>query len=110
MEGYINKDTVIRAIEDHLCNLMDHHKYKVEITEFNVDIQNIIKALPVACGIEWIDAEWELPTESDEYLVIIAYADKPTTLYYDAEEQVFEGDTVFYKVTHWAKMPESAAK
>lgn len=82
------------------------HEYDGE----NGELVLIIRRVPVAIAIEWIDAEWELPATSDEYLVRIAYADKPTVLHYDADEQVFfceiEGETVFYKVTHWAELPE----
>ena len=82
----------------------------VEITEFNAELQKIIGMMPTEEGIEWNDVDKVgLPEVSDEYLVKIMYAGKPTVLDYDAEEQIFfhevEGETIFYRVTHWADMP-----
>ncbi len=62
-------------------------------------------------GIEWILYKAAKPTELDEYLVMIAGATKPTTLFYDPEEEMFyeEGsdlEPIYYPVTHWAELPE----
>ena len=106
----IDREVLSRRIKKFLCGLIDQGKDVVEITEFNAELQKIIRRVPVAIAIEWIDAERELPVVSDEYLVRIAYADKPTVLHYDADEQMFfceiEDETVYYKVTHWAELPE----
>ena len=111
-QRYVDSKNLSRAIRRFLCGLIDQGKDVVEITEFNAELQKIIRRVPVAIAIEWIDAEWELPATSDEYLVRIAYADKPTVLHYDAEDKVFFEeridleDDVTYKVTHWAELPE----
>ena len=109
-QRYVDSENLSHAIKKFLCGLIEQGKDVVEITEFNAELQKIIRRVPVAIAIEWIDAARELPVVSDEYLVRIAYADKPTVLHYDADEQMFfceiEGETVYYKVTHWAELPE----
>lgn len=107
----IGKEKLSRAVKEFLCGLIDQHGDVVEITEFNAELHKIIEAIPTEEGIEWHDAERELPEVSDEYLVVIAGAKKPTVLCYDAEDGVFfeeridlEED-VTYKVTRWAEMP-----
>lgn len=109
-QRYVDSENLSHAIKKFLCGLIEQGKDVVEITEFNAELQKIIRRVPVAIAIEWIDAARELPVVSDEYLVRIAYADKPTVLHYDADEQMFfceiEDETVYYKVTHWAELPE----
>ena len=61
-------------------------------------------------GVAWIDAKAALPKEDDEYLVMIAGAGKPTTLWYDPDEEAFyeegfDGETIWHPVTHWAELP-----
>ena len=75
--------------------------------------KKIIAAAPrveVPC---WVDAAKELPTEPDEYIVMIAGAEKPTVLHFDVDDEKngvwfeeVEDSTNFYKVTHWQEMPE----
>ena len=107
----IDREVLSRRIKDFLCDLIEKGKDVVEITEFNAELHKIIERIPGEVAIEWCDAEWELPLVSDEYIVMIAGAEKPTVLCYDAEDKVFfeeridlEED-VTYKVTHWAEMP-----
>ena len=62
-------------------------------------------------GIEWILYKAAKPTELDEYLVMIVGSTKPTTLWYDPDEEMFyeEGfdlELIYYPVTHWAELPE----
>lgn len=113
-QKFIDQEKLSRAVKDFLCGLIDKGKDVVEITEFNFEFMKMLDTIPSEIAIEWIDAEWELPAVSDEYIVRIAYADKPTVLHYDADEQVFfcevEDETVLYKVTHWAEMPKYPAK
>jgi hypothetical protein len=107
----IDSRELSRILRDYFKALISAGKDLVEITEFNAELQKIIGMMPSEEGIEWYDAEWELPAVSDEYLVMIANADKPTVLCYDAEEQVFYeeridlDEDVTYKVTRWAEMP-----
>lgn len=108
--GYISIEKLENECKAFFYKLIDNGKGLVEITEFNAELHKIIKALPKAHAIEWNSVEKDgLPLVSDEYIVMIAYADKPTVLDYDADEQVFfhevEGETELYKVTHWAEMP-----
>ena len=61
-------------------------------------------------GIEWIPFKAAKPTEDDEYLVMVAGAEKPTTLWYDPDEEAFyeegfDGEAIWYPVTHWAMLP-----
>ena len=109
-QKFIDSEKLSRAVKEFLCDLICKGKDFVEITEFNAELQKIIKAVPGVAAIEWNDVEKVgLPVVSDEYLVRIAFADTPTVLHYDADEQVFfceiEDETVYYKVTHWAEMP-----
>lgn len=112
----IDSRELSRILRDYFKALISAGKDLVEITEFNAELQKIISMMPSEEGIEWYDAEWELPAVSDEYLVMIANAEKPTVLCYDVEEQVFYeeridlDEDVTYKVTRWAEMPEPAAK
>lgn len=110
-QRYVDSENISRAIKKFLCGLIEQGKDVVEITEFDAELQKIIRRVPVAIAIEWNDVDKVgLPVVSDEYLVRIAFADKPTVLHYDADEQVFfceiEDETVYYKVTHWAELPE----
>ena len=79
--------------------------------------KKIIAAAPrveVPC---WVDAAKELPTEPDEYIVMIAGAEKPTVLHFDVDDEgdgvwfeEVEDSTNFYKVTHWQEMPDAPQK
>lgn len=107
----IDSQELSRVLKEYFCALIESGKDLVEITEFNAELQKIIGMMPTEEGIEWYDAEKGLPVVSDEYLVMIAGAKKPTVLCYDAEEQVFfeeridlEED-VTYRVTRWAELP-----
>lgn len=112
----IDRQELSRILKEYFCTLIKSDNDFVEITEFNAELQKIIGMMPTEEGIEWYDAEWELPAVSDEYLVMIANADKPTVLCYDAEDQVFYeeridlDEDVTYKVTRWAEMPGAPAK
>ena len=112
MNNFISKDKLSRAVKDFLCGLIDKGKDFVEITAFNAELHKIIEKVPAEAAIEWNAVEKVgLPLVSDEYIVMIAYADKPTVLYFDAEDGVFfeekDDEDVAYKVTHWAEMPEA---
>lgn len=61
----------------------------------------------------WVDAAEELPTEPDEYIVMIAGGASPTALLFQVNDEgegvwfeEVEGSTNFYKVTYWMPMPE----
>lgn len=112
----IDSRELSRVLKDYFKALISAGKNPVDINDLNVDIHKIMDMMPSEEGIEWHDATVELPVESDEYIVMIGYADKPTVLCYDAEDKVFfeeridlDGD-VTYKVTHWAIMPMSPTK
>ena len=109
----IDSDKLSRAVKDFLCGLIDKGKDVVEITEFNAELHKIIEKVPAEAAIEWNDVEKVgLPLVSDEYIVMIAHAAKPTVLCFDAEDGIFFEeridleDDVIYKVTHWAELPE----
>lgn len=107
----IDSRELSRILKDYFKALISKGKDLVDINDLNADIHKIIDMMPSEEGIEWYDAEWELPAVSDEYLVMIANADKPTVLCYDAEERVFFeeridlDEDVIYKVTHWTELP-----
>ena len=107
----IDSRELSRILKDYFKALISAGKGLVDIHDLNADIHKIMDMMPSEEGIEWYDAEKGLPVVSDEYLVMIANAEKPTVLCYDAEEQVFYeeridlDEDVTYKVTHWAEMP-----
>ena len=75
--------------------------------------KKIIAAAPRVELPCWVDAAEELPTEPDEYIVMIAGAEKPTVLHFDVDDEKngvwfeeVEDSTNFYKVTHWRELPE----
>ena len=111
-QRYVDSENLSHAIKKFLCGLIEQGKDVVEITEFNAELQKIIKAVPGVAAIEWNDVEKVgLPLVSDEYIVMICGAKEPTVLSYDAEDKVFFEERidldadVTYKVTHWAEMP-----
>ena len=59
---------------------------------------------------QWILTKERSPAVSDEYIVMIAGASKPTSLYYDADEGVWYSESeegeVTYCVTKWMPLPE----
>ena len=75
--------------------------------------RQIIRTAPAAPVFgQWIDAAKQLPTEADEYIVMIAGAASPTVLYFAHNEEGVgewfeetEDSTNFYKVTHWMALP-----
>lgn len=107
----IDSRELSRILKDYFKALISAGKDLVDIHDLNADIHKIMDMMPCEEGIEWYDAEKGLPVVSDEYLVMIAGAKKPTVLCYDAEEQVFFeerinlDEDVTYKVTRWAEMP-----
>ena len=106
----INAKKLSAFLKDYFKALISKGKDIVDINDLNVDIHKAIEMLPSEATIEWNSVEKVgLPLVSDEYLVMIAHADKPTVLHYDAEEQVFfhevEGEAVLYKVSYWAELP-----
>ena len=58
----------------------------------------------------WVATDLNLPSESGEYLVMIAHAQEATTLYYHAEEKFwseeFFDDGTHYAVSHWMGKPK----
>lgn len=46
MSDLISREDVAMTIREYLKNLLEKGIYDVEITELNVDIQNIIQKLP----------------------------------------------------------------
>lgn len=109
---FIDSEKLSRAVKEFLRGLIDNGKDFVEITEFNAELQKIIKAVPGVAAIEWNDVEKVgLPLVSDEYIVMICGAKEPTVLSYDAEDKVFFeeridlDEDVTYRVTHWAELP-----
>ncbi len=108
---YINSDKLSKAVKKFFKKLIDKGICLVDINDFNVELHKIIDKMPAAAAIEWCDIKYELPLVSDEYIVMIEGADKPTVLNYDADECVWyeekDGEEIFYRVTHWAELPEA---
>ncbi len=110
--GYISREKLEKAIKKYFKSLVSKGKHVVDIYDLNAELHKIIDALPQETAIEWNSVEKVgLPLVSDEYLVMIAHADKPTVLCFDAEDGVFFeeridlDEDVTYKVTHWAELP-----
>ena len=77
--------------------------------------RRIVREAPAAeVFTQWIDAQEQRPSKSDEYLVMIVGAKAPSVLWYDADEDVFFEETfeetICYAVTHWMAMPEPPPK
>jgi hypothetical protein len=109
---FIRSDRLSGAIKLFLKDLIDRGNCFVDVNDFGAKLHKIVDELPREAAIEWNAVEKVgLPLVSDEYIVMIAYADKPTVLYFDAEDGVFfeekDDEDVAYKVTHWAEMPEA---
>lgn len=114
---FVNSKEMSRVIKDYFKALISKGYSVVDINDLNVDLHKMMDMLPGADAIEWNDVEKVgLPLVSDEYIVMIAHAAKPTVLCFDAEDGVFFEeridleDDVIYKVTHWAEMPTSPAE
>lgn len=61
------------------------------------------------CNVIWAATEERKPSESGEYLVVIAHSRGSTTLYYDKEKDVwydgYNDDDTLYNVDFWARKP-----
>lgn len=109
---YVSADELSTVCKKFFKRLIDKGHGFVDINDFNARLHEIIDALHGVAAVEWNETEKVgLPLVSDEYIVMIAYAEKPTVLYFDAEDGVFfeekDDEDVAYKVTHWAEMPEA---
>lgn len=108
---YINAEKLSIIIKKLFKKLIDQGIYLVDINEFNKELHRILDKMPAAAAVEWCDGNVESPLVSDEYIVKIMYADKPTVLNYDADEDVwyteYDGEEICYRVTHWAELPEA---
>lgn len=108
---YVNAEKLSIIIKKLFKKLMDKGTSLVDIHDFNVELHRILDKMPAAAAVEWCDANIERPLVSDEYIVKIMYADKPTVLHYDADEDVwyteYDGEEIRYRVTHWAELPEA---
>lgn len=108
----ISENELSRAIKNFFIGLIEQGKNVVEITECNAEIHKLIVAMPGHEAIEWNDVEKVgLPLVSDEYIVQICGAARPTFLMFDADDKVFFeeridlDEDVTYRVTHWAELP-----
>lgn len=63
----IDRQVLVKSIKEYLIDLLEKGKTEVDITEFNVDIQNLIEKLPAEN--EWIPIEHEVPP-NEEYILI----------------------------------------
>lgn len=52
MDDLISRAQMSEAIKDYLKDLIDKGIHEVDITEFNVDVQNIIEAQPKAYNVD----------------------------------------------------------
>ena len=114
-DGYIKKKDVEALIKRYCHDLIDKGRTRVEVTEFNADIQaKLAEMLEVVMLEYWIPTEWEIPAEEGQVLVLASGKYKNITLdhavlianYVDGEwilEQYPE--MVDVKVSHWAFIP-----
>jgi hypothetical protein len=113
---YIQVAKLKKTIKKFFHKLVLNGQHLVNVIDFNAELQKVIDSTPTADAVEWnaVD-EIGLPLVSDEYLVMIAGAVKPTVLFFDEEDGVFLEeridleDDVTYEVTHWAEMPGGPA-
>jgi hypothetical protein len=110
---YIEVAKLKKSVKKFFKKLVANGQHLVDVIDFNAELQKVIDAAPSADAVEWnVVDEIGLPLVSDEYLVMIAGATKPTVLCFDEEDGVFfeeRMDDVTYKVTHWAEMPGGPA-
>jgi hypothetical protein len=107
---YIEIAKLKKSIKTFFKKLVANGQYLVNVIDFNTELQKVIDAAPTADAVEWNAVDKiGLPLVSDEYLVVIAGAAKPTVLCFDEDDGVFFDEScdedVTYKVTHWAEMP-----
>ena len=62
----VDKEILKNAIKEYLIGLVEKHILEVEITKFNVDIQNMIDSID-----GWILVENEVPT--DDRFVLLSF-------------------------------------
>lgn len=84
MSDLISRECVATTVREYLKSLLEKGIHDVEITEFNVDIQNIIEKLPAEN--EWILVEDELPATSDYVLLSFANFSLPAVGRYEHDE------------------------
>ena len=78
----VDKKILKNAIKEYLIRLIEKGIHEVEVTEFNVDIQNLIDEID-----GWISVEVEVP--SDDRLVLISFENFSVPMigrYYENEE------------------------
>lgn len=114
MKELISKEKMCRAIKDHLIGLLDKGITEVEVTEFNVDILNIIEALPE-------EYHWNPITESvpsDDRYILLSFecfalpmvgryeqTEEGGAFYAGDEEETLASQDLF--VNAWMELPKA---
>lgn len=109
----IDEKKLIKEIKNYLIGLIDNHKEHVEITKFNVEIQNIINALPKVG--EWIPVEERYPNNNDYVLLSFSNMSGVEIGRYEEDEEggaFYLGDedvscsSQYIFVNAWMPLPE----
>lgn len=70
MKGLVRKEDVVYALKEYLKSLIDKGVRDCDITEFCVDLKQIVQGVPER--EEWISVDNELP--SDDRLVLMSFS------------------------------------
>lgn len=115
-DEYIKKSYVANLIKDFCKDLIERKRSRVEITEFNADIQVKLDRAPgVVSPGGWISTKWEVPADDSEVLAIvdgkwknIRFEHAVLLAYYVDGEWILEQypEATDITVSHWAFIPE----
>lgn len=115
-DEYIKKSYVAKLIKDFCKDLIERKRSRIEITEFNADIQKKLDSAPGVVSLGgWISTERELPADDRGVLALvdgkwknIRFEHAVLLAYYVDGEWILEmyPEAEDITVSHWAIIPE----
>lgn len=115
-DEYIKKSYVANLIKDFCKDLIERKRSRVEVTEFNADIQEKLERTPGVVSLGgWISTEWEVPADDGVVLAIVDGSYKNVRFehavllaYYVDGEWILEQypEATDITVSHWAFIPK----
>ena len=115
-DEYIKKSYVANLIKDFCKDLIERKRSRVEITEFNADIQVKLDRAPGIVSLGgWISTECEVPADDSEVLATadgnwknVRFEHAVLLAYYVDGEWILEQypEATDITVSHWASIPE----
>lgn len=85
MDDLISRAQMSEAIKDYLKGLITKGIHEVEITEFNVDVQNIIEAQPKAYNVDKVVEQINEVLQDLNVLEIMCHLDSDSTIQNDLD-------------------------